>query len=85
MKELLKGLLGAAPVTVLAPASALVPVMQKRPRLAVERGGPWRSRERLSHKRSVVGRDQQYVKTRKNTDIRTIVACQVSCVPASSA
>ena len=32
---------------------------------AVARAGPWRSRERLSHMRSVVAGDQQFVKTPK--------------------
>ena len=55
---------------------------QKRPRLAVAREGPSRSRERLSHKRSVVASDQRFVKTHKNTDIQPILTCRVICVTA---
>jgi hypothetical protein len=51
-----------------------------RPRHAAAPAGPWKSRERLSHMRSVVAGDQQFVKTRKKTGNQPIVTRRVICV-----
>src|SRR6202021_837579 len=69
----------SAPVAALGAAGKLRWATEG-PQHAFARGSPWRSRERLSHSRSVVGGDQQYAETHKNTDIEPAMSASATSV-----